>query len=87
MEPLALLRKTYVGFSCHVWRRLYQVLTETEKRKFSFYFQNLVLQCGLAKKGVCSESLWTFSFLFGLLRFANCAWFCLSWFCRGINKG
>ena len=49
--------------------------------------QNSFLQCGLAKKGECRESLWTFNFLFGLLRVANCAWFCLDRFCRVVNKG
>ena len=35
----------------------------------------------------CSELLWTFDLLFGLLQVAKCAWFGLNRFCGGVNKG
>ena len=66
MEPLALLRKTYIDFpvTCGA-------IYIGGNPKFSFHCQNLLIQCGQVKKGECSESLWTFNFLFGLLKIAN----------------
>ena len=56
------------------------------KRKFSFHCQ-LCFYSVYKRKKENAESLCTLNFLFGLLRVANCAWFCLNRFCRGVNKG
>ena len=70
-------------------RAALSILAINRDRKTLVFFSlsKFVFTVWTSGKGRCDESLWTFNFLFGLLRIANCAWFCLIRFCRGVNKG